>query len=63
MTYIFINNGDTNIHLGMVIQIIQDWFGEWGFVKEKKTKPKKKSGFVQWRKELQNPDFEVNKPV
>ena len=28
-----------------------------------KTKPKKKSGFVQWRKELQNPDFEVNKPV
>lgn len=41
----------------------QDWFGEWGFVKEKTTKPKKKSGFVQWRKELQNPDFEVNKPV
>jgi len=26
MTYIFINNGDTNIHLGMVIQIILHWY-------------------------------------
>ena len=41
----------------------KDWFGEWGFKKSEKTRPKKKSGFVQWRKELQNPDFEVNKPV
>ena len=41
----------------------QDWFGEWGFRKAKTTKPKKNSGFVQWRKELQNPDFEVNKSV
>lgn len=39
------------------------WWGEWYFKKQEWTESKEPGGFVQWRKELQNSHFQVNKSV